>query len=100
MEMQSDKIRQGFPGGSVVNNLPANAGNVGSIPGSGRSPAEGNENPLLPGKSQGQRSLAGCSPWGSQRVKYNVATETTITKSSETFLKRERRSALPDTKTY
>ena len=30
--MQSDKIRQGFPGGSVVKNLPANAGDMGSIP--------------------------------------------------------------------
>ena len=36
----------GFPGGSVVKNLPANAGDVGSIPGSGRSPGEGNGNPL------------------------------------------------------
>ena len=32
----------GFPGGSVVNNLPANAGDMGSIPGSGISPGEGN----------------------------------------------------------
>ena len=31
----------GFPGGSVVKNLPANAGDVGSSPGSGRSPGEG-----------------------------------------------------------
>ena len=36
----------GFPGGSVVKNLPINAGDTGSIPGSGRSPAEGNGNPL------------------------------------------------------
>ena len=36
----------GFPGGSVVKNLPANAGNTGSIPGSGRFPGEGNSNPL------------------------------------------------------
>ena len=35
-----------FPGGSVVNIPPANAGNVSSIPGSGRSPGEGNGNPL------------------------------------------------------
>ena len=28
----------GFPGGLVVKNLPANAGDVGSIPGSGRPP--------------------------------------------------------------
>ena len=31
----------GFPGGSVVKNPPAIAGDQGSIPGSGRSPGEG-----------------------------------------------------------
>ena len=36
----------GFPGGSVVKNPPASAGDTGSIPGSGRSPGEGNGNPL------------------------------------------------------
>jgi len=36
----------GFPGDSVVKNLPANAGDVGLILGSGRSPGEGNGNPL------------------------------------------------------
>ena len=35
-----------FPGGSGVKNLPANAGDSGSIPESGRSPGEGNGNPL------------------------------------------------------
>ena len=35
---------KGFPGGSVVNNLPANAGDTGSIFGSGGSPGEGNGN--------------------------------------------------------
>ena len=35
-----------FPGGSVVKNTPANAGDMGSIPGSGQSPVEGNGNPL------------------------------------------------------
>ena len=35
-------IRLGFPGGSVVKNSPANAGDMGSIPGPGRSPGEGN----------------------------------------------------------
>ena len=33
---------QGFPGGSGAKNLPANAGDSGSIPGSGRFPGEGN----------------------------------------------------------
>ena len=41
-------------------------GEVGSISGSGRSPAEWNV--FLPGKSDGQRSLAGYSPWGYKRV--------------------------------
>ena len=36
----------GFLGDLVVKNLPARAGNVGSIPGSERSSGEGNGNPL------------------------------------------------------
>ena len=42
-------VSMGFPGGSGVKNLPANAGDTrdaASIPGSGRSPGEGNGNPL------------------------------------------------------
>ena len=35
----------GFPSDSVVKNPPANAGDAGSIPGSERSPGEGNSNP-------------------------------------------------------
>ena len=40
---------KGFPGGRVVKNLPANAGDAGdtgSIPGSGRPPGGGHGNPL------------------------------------------------------
>ena len=37
---------KGFPGGSVVKNLPANSVDTGSIVGLGRSPGEGNGNPL------------------------------------------------------
>ena len=39
----------GFPGDSVVKSPPANAGgprDTDSVPGSGRSPGEGNGNPL------------------------------------------------------
>ena len=36
----------GLPGGSVVENPPAKAGDAGSISKSGRSPGEGNGNPL------------------------------------------------------
>ena len=38
-------VYKGFPGGSVVKNLPVNA-DAGSIPGMGLSPGEGNGNPL------------------------------------------------------
>ena len=38
--------KTGFPGGSVVRNLPVNAGDMGSIPGLGRCPGEGNDYPL------------------------------------------------------
>ena len=61
----------GFPGGSGVRNPPASAGDVGLIPDSGRSPGEENGKPtpvFLPGKSHGQRSLVGYSPWGHKGV--------------------------------
>ena len=38
-------LGKSFPGGSVVENSPAHTRNTGSIPGSGRSPGEGNGNP-------------------------------------------------------
>ena len=50
----------------VVKNLPASAGDPGSIPGFGISPGEGNGNPLQYScleNPHGQRSLAGYSQW-------------------------------------
>ena len=52
-----------FPGGSVVKNLSASAGDMGLIPGLGGSKWQPTQ-VFLPGKSCGQRSLVGCSPWG------------------------------------
>ena len=40
------RCTQGFPGGSEVKASACNVGDLGSIPGSGRSPGEGNDNPL------------------------------------------------------
>ena len=40
------KLRKGFPCSSVGKESACNAGDLGSIPGSGRSPGEGNGNPL------------------------------------------------------
>ena len=55
-------------GGSEVKASACNAGDLGLIPGLGRSPGEGNGNQptpvFLPGESHGRRSLVGYSPWG------------------------------------
>ena len=40
------RVLLGFPGGSVVKNLPANTGDKSSLPGPGRSSGEGNGNPV------------------------------------------------------
>ena len=55
---------RGLPGGSVVKNPPAKAGDSGSSPGQD-DPLEKETQPLpvsLPGKIHGQRSLAGYCP--------------------------------------
>ena len=69
----------GFPGGSVVKNLLANAGDLNSVPGSGRKiPCRKKWQPtpvFLPGKSHGQRRLADCSPRGCERVRHYFATK-------------------------
>ena len=64
----------------VVKNLPVNAGDtrdVSWVPELGRSPGvEVATTPVfLSGESHGQRSLAGYSPWGPQRVRHNWVSE-------------------------
>ena len=62
----------GFPGGSVVKNLPANAedaGDAGLVLGLGRSPGIGNGNPLqysYLGNSMETGAWLGYSPWGTK----------------------------------
>ena len=56
-----------FPGGSDGTESTCNVGDLGWIPGMGRSLGEGNWLPIpvfLPGELHGQRSLAGYSPCG------------------------------------
>ena len=58
---------EGFPGGSEGKESTCNVGDLGLIHGLGRSPGEGHGNPLQYScldNPYGQRSLAGCSPWG------------------------------------
>ena len=54
----------GFPGGSEVKASASNAGDLGSIPGSGRSPGEGNGNPLQYSCLENPMDIEGDSPWG------------------------------------
>ena len=68
----------GFPGGLEVKNLPDNAEDAGLIPRSGRSPGEGNGNPLqyiCLENSMDTRRLAGCGPWDHKRVGHDSATK-------------------------
>ena len=70
----------GFQGGSVVKNLPANARGTDSILGVRKIPQRREWQPFLvflPGKSHGQRTLAGYSPWGHKRVRHDLAIKTT-----------------------
>ena len=63
-------LKSPYLGGSVVKNLPANAGAKGDV-GLIRSPGGENGNPIpvfLPGGSHGQRSLAGYSLWGCKEL--------------------------------
>ena len=62
-----------FPGGSDGKASAYNAGEPGSIPGSGRSPGEGNGNPLqyLAWKIPWTEKSGGLQPMGSQRVGYH-----------------------------
>ena len=59
----------------MVKNPLADAGDLGLIAGLGRSPGGENGNPtpvVLPGKSPGQRSLAGLQSVGSQRIGHDL----------------------------
>ena len=67
----------GFPGGSVVKNLPANAGETDSIPGSRRPPGEGNNNPfqyvcLENSMDRGDWQVT-YSPWGCKKTQTQLS---------------------------
>ena len=67
----------GFPGGSVVKNPPANAGDAGLISGLGRSPGEGNGNPLQYSclENPMDKGALWAIVYGIARVGHNLATE-------------------------
>ena len=68
--LNNDGHYLGFPGGSNGKESACDMGDLGLIPGSGRSPGGGHGDPLQYScleNSHGQRSLAGHSPWGHKK---------------------------------
>ena len=63
--MRKDLIHIPIPWWLSGKESACNAGHLGSIPGLGRAPGEGNSYPVfLHGEFHGQRCLVGYSPWG------------------------------------
>ena len=77
-----------FPGGSAVNNSPANEGDAIAIPRSGRSPGEGNSDPLqysCLGNPMDRGAWCGYSPCGHKRVGHDSVTKQQQYHSSPCF---------------
>ena len=66
-------LQKGFPCGSAGEESTCNVGNLGSIPGLGRSPGEGNGYPL---QYSGLKNSINCIVHGWQRVGHNWVTFT------------------------
>ena len=65
----------GFPGGSVVKNLPASAGNAGLIPESGKSLEEATYSSILAWEIPRTEEPGGLQSMGLQRVGHDLATK-------------------------
>ena len=68
----------GFPGSSEVKASACNVGDLGSIPGSGRSPGEGNGNPLQYSCLENPMEPGRLQSMGSQTVGYDWATSLSL----------------------
>ena len=68
----------GFPGGSVVKNLPANAGDTGSVPELGRSTGERKGNPLQNSCLGNPLDRGAWCSWDHKTVEHSLATEQQI----------------------
>jgi len=86
-----NSIRLWFPGGSAVKDLPANARDLGSIPGSVRSPGKWNGNPFqysCRGNPMDRGAQEGYTPCDHKRVRCDLVTEqqfSSVTQSCPTF---------------
>ena len=73
------------PGGSAVKNLPASEGNVGLIPGSGRSPMKEmtTHSSILAWEIPWTEKPGGLLSMGSQNIRHDLETKQTTFKSSK-----------------
>ena len=80
--MLSQQLMGVFPGGLDSKESACNARDLDSIPGSGRSPGEGNGNPLQYSclENSMDKFLAGYSPW--DRKELDLTQRLTLTKRS------------------
>ena len=72
-----NNVDMGFPSGPMEENSPANAGDAGLIPASGRFPGEGNGNPLQNSclENSMDRGAWQATVHGVSRVKHNLQTK-------------------------
>ncbi|CAN0404375.1 unnamed protein product [Rangifer tarandus platyrhynchus] len=91
LSLCSPHLFKGFPGGSVIKNLPVNVGearDVGSIPGLGRSPGGGHGNPLQYSclENPMDRGAWRLQSMGLQRVRHNCVHVRAHTHKHTTFI--------------
>ena len=83
----------GFPGGSEVKESASNAGDLGSIPGLGRSSGEGNGYPLQYSclENPWTEEPAGYSPWDNKEL--DTTEQLTLSHFSPSLVRRSLRSS-------
>ena len=77
IQLPESITEKGFLGGSDSKECACSAGDLGLIPGLGRSPGGGHGTPVfLPGEPHGQRNLAGYNPWGTELAQLSSSAHT------------------------
>ena len=87
LNSNESECNQDFPGGSEVKNLPANAGDAGSIPGSGRSPGGGmaTHSSIFAWEIPWTEEPGGLQSMGSQKNQTQTTTNSTLTQAQEIY---------------
>ena len=80
----------------MVKESTCNVGDLGSIPGLGRAPEGGHGNPLqytCLENPHGQRSLAGCSPWGRKELDMTAQHSIAVLRFQEVLPQRQNKTS-------